>query len=198
MSSQQFSRHGMPAPSGGTPQISPAAAAAAANLVAVNQPSSAQGKRLTAEYLDSPLVQKLVRERFASLFPPSRWWRNWRQPWCWTRAAGSPAGWRRWRGNGGVQRWQAGDHGGQTLPTGAGTCAATSYPASYSHPARPSGHCGCPSSPPPPGSTRCPHRGTDEGDYLKPSETVGSNRFCCHKKLPSVMRTCTGIILRFE
>lgn len=60
MSSQQFSRHGMPAPSGGTPQISPAAA----NLAAVNQPLGAQGKRLTAGYLHSRLVQEVARERF--------------------------------------------------------------------------------------------------------------------------------------
>lgn len=39
MSSQQFPRHGLPASSGGTPQIS----AAAANLVSVNQPLNAQG-----------------------------------------------------------------------------------------------------------------------------------------------------------
>ncbi|XP_056894408.1 histone deacetylase complex subunit SAP130a [Takifugu flavidus] len=41
MSSQQFPRHGLPASSGGTPQIS--AATAAANLVSVNQPLNAQG-----------------------------------------------------------------------------------------------------------------------------------------------------------
>lgn len=52
MSSQQFSRHGMPAPSGGTPQISPATAAAA-NLIPVSQPSNAQGKRVIAGYLRS-------------------------------------------------------------------------------------------------------------------------------------------------
>lgn len=44
MSSQQFPRHGLPASSGGTPQIS---AAAAANLVSVNQPLNAQGEVFT-------------------------------------------------------------------------------------------------------------------------------------------------------
>lgn len=39
MSSQQFPRHGLPASSGGTPQIS----GAAGNLVSVNQPLNAQG-----------------------------------------------------------------------------------------------------------------------------------------------------------
>lgn len=43
MSSQQFPRHGLPASSGGTPQIS----AAAANLVSVSQPLNTQGKALT-------------------------------------------------------------------------------------------------------------------------------------------------------
>lgn len=38
MSSQQFPRHGLPASSGGAPQIS-----AAGNLVSVSQPSNAQG-----------------------------------------------------------------------------------------------------------------------------------------------------------
>lgn len=42
MSSQQFPRHGLPASSGGTPQIS-----AAANLVSVNQPLNAQGEVFT-------------------------------------------------------------------------------------------------------------------------------------------------------
>lgn len=38
MSSQQFPRHGLPASTGGAPQIS-----AAGNLVSVSQPSNAQG-----------------------------------------------------------------------------------------------------------------------------------------------------------
>lgn len=45
MSSQQFPRHGLPASSGGTPQIS--AATAAANLVSVSQPLNAQGRVFT-------------------------------------------------------------------------------------------------------------------------------------------------------
>lgn len=45
MSSQQFPRYGLPASSGGTPQIS--AATAAANLVSVNQPLNAQGRLFT-------------------------------------------------------------------------------------------------------------------------------------------------------
>lgn len=57
MSSQQFPRHGLPAPSGGTPQISAAAAAAAAaNLVPVNQPSNAQGNVSLRD-----LIQCIVR-----------------------------------------------------------------------------------------------------------------------------------------
>lgn len=54
MSSQQFPRHGLPTPSGGTPQIS--AAAAAANLVPVNQPSNAQGNVPLSD-----LIQCIVR-----------------------------------------------------------------------------------------------------------------------------------------
>lgn len=63
MSSQQFSRHGMPAPSGGTPQIAAATAAAAATLVPVNQPSSAQGKRVTAGGIIERSQPGFARER---------------------------------------------------------------------------------------------------------------------------------------
>lgn len=60
----------MPAPSGGTPQISPATAAAAANLVPVNQPSSAQGKRLSAAK-SRFTISTGVRTRTLRLFVPA-------------------------------------------------------------------------------------------------------------------------------
>lgn len=94
-----------------------------------------------------------------------RWWGCGQQPGCWSRAAGSSTcrGW----GDLGVQRWQAGDHGGQTLPTSTDAWSATSCSPNCANPAWHTCDCTCPLCPPTTGPACSSHWGTDEGeDYI--------------------------------
>lgn len=94
-----------------------------------------------------------------------RWWGCRQQPGCWSRATGSSTC--RGRGDFGVQRWKAGDHGGQTLPTSTVAWPATSCSPNCANPAWHTCDCTCPLCPPPTGPACSSHRGTDEGeDYI--------------------------------
>lgn len=95
MSSQQFSRHGLPAPTGGAAQIP-----AGGNLVPVNQPSNQQG--IVIKLVESQHMSDVVRIRWllklcTKHVPPSShvfffsvsWCRFGQQSWCWPWTAGS-------------------------------------------------------------------------------------------------------------
>lgn len=111
-------------------------------------------------------TKKLHRNWLQMLF---RSWRRWRS-WSRSQSARSPTCYQ-WR-DFSLSRWEAGDHGGQTLPSSADTWAATSCSSNCVYPAWCSCDCICTFCAPPTGTASSPHWGTDEGKDLFCSLTL--------------------------